>query len=464
MKVTRIAYSKNLNKGKFDQLVEQANRLGRVRSEVWQRFGSIAGVGLGDRTIRNQWLKEERKFNTLANPWKETLRDALADISMNRESAKVNARRMISKRTNDPETRKQLYTDLKYNRWMENKYLTRIMRKHWHRGHNHTHNQIIVRSDNYIIFELNGNLWIKIPSLIRGKPIAIPLSTTQAPTGTLRVILRNGKVEVHYSVDVDQEQTCGNKVIGVDKGYTEVLTDSEGEHHGTQLGEMLTTESNHLKIKYQRRNKIKGVIDKLRKKGNHNKASRIVKQNLGRTKLNNRSAKTTKSIKTVVFNAVHKVVDKASVVVAEDLTSPMSGKKFGKNVNRRLSSWTKGLIAEAMENVSQRRGSSLHYVNPAYTSQMDSITGLLQGKRVGDKFYRANGDVLQADVNAARNVLARLSDHEIDRWTPFQKVKSILLKRTEANRLKLFNQDSSCRSKDLSTESELPNGQLCPIF
>ena len=51
---------------------------------------------------------------------------------------------------------------------------------------------------------------------------------------------------------------------------------------------------------------------------------------------------------------------------------------------------------------------------------MDSLTGLLQGKRVGDKFYRVNGDVLQADHNAARNVLARLYDSEVGRFTSLQ--------------------------------------------
>jgi hypothetical protein len=34
----------------------------------------------------------------------------------------------------------------------------------------------------------------------------------------------------------------------------------------------------------------------------------------------------------------------------------------------------------------------------------------------------------RSDGNAAQNVLARLHDSEIDRWTPWQKVKSILLK------------------------------------
>lgn len=61
---------------------------------------------------------------------------------------------------------------------------------------------------------------------------------------------------------------------------------------------------------------------------------------------------------------------------------------------------------------------------------MDSTNGLLQGKRVGDKFYRTSGDVLQADHNAALNVLARLDDCEISRFTPYREVRRILLTRS----------------------------------
>ena len=62
----------------------------------------------------------------------------------------------------------------------------------------------------------------------------------------------------------------------------------------------------------------------------------------------------------------------------------------------------------------------------------NSTTGLLEGKRVGDKFYRANGDVLQADHNAALNVLARYEDAGITRFTPYQEVRRILLARSPA--------------------------------
>ena len=67
------------------------------------------------------------------------------------------------------------------------------------------------------------------------------------------------------------------------------------------------------------------------------------------------------------------------------------------------------------------------------------------------------------DENAARNVKARLSDPEIDRWTPYQKVKSILLSRTERFRLGLLNQDPSCAPQGPSTGSESPE-QLCLSF
>ena len=113
------------------------------------------------------------------------------------------------------------------------------------------------------------------------------------------------------------------------------------------------------------------------------------------------------------------------------------------------------MIATALDTVSRRRGSSVILVNSAYTSQVDSRYGILKGNRSGDSFHCFDGVVLQADENAARNVLARLHDSEIDRWTPWQKVKSILLERTERHRLGLLNQDSSCNPFGLSTESEL---------
>jgi IS605 OrfB family transposase len=444
---TQIAFSHKLNQGKYRALLEQAKRLGVIRSEVWQRFGSIKGVCLRDRTIRDGWIREGRQFNVPANAWKQTLADAIGDIKANREAAKVKVKQAIRHRTKENAEQKRFYTLLKSDKWADDNFLNRVMRKVCHRGHNHTHNQINVRSDDYTVFTLKNKVWLKIPSLIKGKRIAIPLSTNVAPKGNLRLILRNEKIEVHYAVEVIKTNDCGTQIIGVDKGFTEALTDSDG----VNLGDVLSKESDRLKLKYQRRYKLQTIAKK---------KPQVTKHNLGRKKLDKQAIKHQSAVRTIVHEAVNAVVKKANVIVCEDLTSPIAGKKFSKNISRRLSAWTKGVIAQAIENVSRRRGSTVVHVNAAYTSQMDSRNGTLSGKRSGDKFYCEDGVILQADLNAARNVLARSQDHEIGLWTPYQQVKAILLKRTECHRLKLLNQDSSCKPLGLSTESELPNAYV----
>ncbi len=323
------------------------------------------------------------------------------------------------------------------------------MRKYWKHGRSHTNNQIMVRSDNYTTFQLGGRTWLKIPSLTIGKRMAIPLNTTIKPTGSLRLILIDGEVEVHYTIARAETTNCGKATLGIDKGYTEVLVDSDGEPYGEGLGFLLTKHSDKLKKKYIVRNKLRAILtNKPHKKKN------IILNNLGRKKRNHQQKQIQSQVKDIIYRSTHKLVDKAEVIAAEDLTSPILSKQFGKNVSRRLSAWTKGVIANALDTVSRRRGSSVILVNSAYTSQMDSRFGILLGKRSGDSFYCFDGVVLPADENAARNVLARLYDSEIDRWTPYQKVKSILLERTERLRLGLLNQDSSCNSHELSTESE----------
>jgi len=253
------------------------------------------------------------------------------------------------------------------------------------------------------------------------------------------LILKDGEVEVHYTIEIAETHNCGTATIGIDKGYTEVFVDSDGEHYGEGLGKLLTKHSDRLNKKYQARNKLRAILTK-----KPHKNPNIIKNNLGRRKLNRQNEKVQSQIKDTIGKATHKLVDKAEVIVAEDLTSPIKSNKFWKNVIRRLSAWTKGVIATALDTISRRRGSSVILGKCAYTSQMDSRYGTVMGKRSGDSFHGFDGVVLQADENAARNVLARLHDQEIDRWTPWQKVKSILLKRTERLRLGLLNQDSSC--------------------
>ncbi len=460
MKVTRIAYSWRLNDAKYEALQEQARLLGMLRSDVWQRYGSLAGIGARDRAIRDQWLAEGRSFPVTANAWKETLRDSIGDIRANYEAAKEIVIRNLCRRYSKTDKLKVLIAKVKRNEWTDDPLLHRLMRKQWRRGRNHTHNQIIVRSDKYLCFELGGRAWIKIPSLVPRQLISIPLTTKIPPSGTLRVILRGGRVEVHYQVDEKQEKTCGDEVVGVDKGFTEALTDSDGERYGEGLGEILSSEVERRNAKGQCRNKLRAIMKKHIQARRHGKAENIARNNLGTQKLSGKNNVFKSQVQMLIFTGVHRLNEKACTIVAEDLSSNFeNSNNYGRAANRKLNSWVKGEIHYALESVSRRRGSALHVVNPAYTSQMDSRYRILLGKRRGKKFYCFDGEVLDAETNAARNVLHRAEDPEIGLYTPYKKVKAILQERTEGQRRRLFLLDSSCANRMASTESELPNDQ-----
>jgi len=435
VKGTRIFISNALNKGKYLALLTQAKLLGVVRNEVWQRFGSINGVGVNHRCIRTDWVKSHDFSPLPAKAWKEILRDGLNNIRLYEATCKAKVRQQIHARFKDKSERQEYFGKLRYDQWVNDPLLCRWMRKVKKHGKNHTHNQIVLESGVYTQFKgKNGCTWLKIPSLVRGKRIAIPLNTNADLHGTLRLIIRDDVVEVHTLVNHKNHATCGTEIIGVDKGYTEVLADSQGEFHGEGFGKLLTPISNSRWKKNQKRNKLLQIA----KKAKPAKAARIIKNNLGIKKRHKQNRQIKQQIRSHCFKAVHSLVDKAKEVIAEDLTTPIPNKNNWKQFNRLMNQWTKGSITEALETVVKARGSRLHYVNAAYTSQMDSNTNLLQGKRVGDRFYHASGEVSQSDVNAARNIKQRLNDQDISRYMPYKKVKKILLDRLRASKELFF--------------------------
>jgi IS605 OrfB family transposase len=366
-KVTRIILSLDINQAKYDALNEIAERCGSVRTKVWRSYGSISGLGAKFRPVRDGWIAAGLMKNLPQRIWRATLSDSLNDIKANREAAIEQVIRHIFRNIDDKDKRQELFKRLQ-NDWINNSYLRRLMRKYWKHGKNHTFNQIVLEPGSYKCFSHNGKNYIEVISLKRGKRIAIPIGSNYSITGQIRLILREGQVEIHYTIDNTDFRTCGNKEIGIDKGYTEVFVDSEGEFYGKDFGEVLSKESDSLSIKYQRRNKIKAVLDKLQHK-NPKKAKRIIKHNLGRKKLKRRKQRHQALVKTIVFTAVNRVVDKAETIVCEDLTKNFNSKNLGKNTNRRLSSWVKGLMASAIDIVASRRGSRVVLVNAAYTSQ-----------------------------------------------------------------------------------------------
>ena len=162
--------------------------------------------------------------------------------------------------------------------------------------------------------------WLKVPSLIRGKRICIPLNSNLQLKGMLRLILRDNRVEVHYLANGRAHKPCGLNIVGVDKGYSEVFADSEGYMHGLGFNKLLSNASDTRMKKNKARNKLHQIA----KKSNLKKKARILNNNLGTKKREKVNKKIKEQIRGLCFKAAHSVVDKAKAVVAEDLTSPVS--------------------------------------------------------------------------------------------------------------------------------------------
>ena len=434
MKVTRT-----LQADVPDGLSAICKIMGFVRADIWRRFGALGSVGKNADAIR--------KTITAANLYgalpvdgtirAETTKDIVNDILTYKAAAMVKVRQSVAARTKDNAERKRLYTLLKSDQWLADHFLHRQVRKHFRHGVSHTANQFIVRSDKQSSAVVDGKLVITIRIAQKyGSDIRLVTSSNgknvALKDSNLRIIVKDGCTEIHYTTDKAECRVCGDQVIGVDKGYSEAFTDSDGQAHGPSFGSILTKYSDKAAATGKQRNKLHALEKKHRSAGRIIKADRIKHYNLGRVKIDRRKAKAQGHLRTIAFQSAHALVDKAAVVVSEDLTSPVVKKHQWKRFNRRMSSWAKGALAEALDSVCTQRKAKHVLVNAAYTSQMDSTNGLLQGKRVGDKFYRENGDVLQADHNAALNVLARLDDSEISRFTPYREVRRILLARSPA--------------------------------
>lgn len=453
-KITRITLSWSLSKSKLFQLRELALRLAPIRTRIWDEYGSFSGVGTDPRKVRNTWTKAGifKQYDVPISIARETMRDAFANIDANREAAFTAVIRTIYRRTQPikdeverDKHRKALIKQLRMGQYLKNKWLHREVRKHWHRGHNHTDDQIILEPNCYEWFTRDGHGWIKVQGIEPYKRIAIPLTSNDPITSTIRIIVRddNSGVDIHYTVDEKPGKPAGTATLAVDKGFTEVFTDSNGDRYGKGLGTLLVAESDRICKKGKARNKLYALAKKHKAAGRRTKAHHIYEQNLGKQKKRRHITNFRSIIRTLVYVATHELVDKANTIVSEDLSHQFKPKDKGATWNRRLSFWMRSVIQEASDSVSRRRGATHVPANSAYTSQVCSLCGAF-GRRHGGKFHCSGCRVvLDEDWNAAVNILHRKGDPEISLWTPHRKVKSILEERY-GHRVSRPTQDSSC--------------------
>ena len=125
-----------------------------------------------------------------------------------------------------------------------------------------------------------------------------------------------------------------------------------------------------------------------------------------------------------------------SEIILEDLTFTSDRKKQNsKSFNRKMTSWQKGYLDERLIYIGKLFGAETEHVNAAYTSQYCSICGSRLGPRYGRHHELADCEVcgtVNANTNAAGNILARRNDKKIMQYTPCRRVKEICEERAAA--------------------------------
>ena len=111
----------------------------------------------------------------------------------------------------------------------------------------------------------------------------------------------------------------------------------------------------------------------------------------------------------LVANTILKT--KANVIALENLKG-IKAKKHKKQNKNGISQVPIFELRRILTYKAENMGKHVCLVSPAYTSQIDSVTGLREGTRNGIRFYAKSGIVYDADINAAINI-ARRSKHPI---------------------------------------------------
>lgn len=218
------------------------------------------------------------------------------------------------------------------------------------------------------------------------------------PAKNCNIFYRDGQFWLTVQFETPELDLANEYVLGIDRGIKRLITCSDG----TAISD---------KEFNKRRRRIRYIKRCLRKKGTKN-AKRHLR------KLSKREARMSKDY---TYSVAKYILSKPQGIIAlEDLSqikkrtskkkiTTESGEK--KEIKRKRHNNRFGQVAlKQLQSVLEYKaplvGKRVATVEPAYTSQLD-CRGLPNGKRLGTRYYAADGLVLDADWNAAINIANR---------------------------------------------------------
>ena len=454
--------SRKLNRVKWEMLRRVAQVYAAEKQaflDVFNQDRQFSACG-GERKVRDGLVAESyASRNGLQNrAWKLALKDAYETVDRQWQSLAAELRGRVARQADWTDDQKHYaYWLLKMSariaqlaggrapepehfeirpeekRQVRN-YLRRVIRRRrGQRARVRIARSFTLDANMYRVFEHEGQQYIAIMSLKGRDRVIIPLTGNRKIEGNLRVVLDfdRQRVEVHVTTDVRPAAELPGEPCGLDAGMSEVYTDELGNQYGTEFGKTLVRQSDDVCDKGHKRNKLHQVAKKAEKKGNHKKAARIRKFNLGTKKLRRKQRRMKREIERQVNTALNDVLKtrQPSIIVTEKLD--MRGKAPSKRLSRRVSQWARSTLKDRSEFKASAGGSRREDVNPAYSSQTCPTCGCVDKRnRKGDVFqclYCGHRD--HADRVGAHNLKTRLGDPDISLWTPKERVKAVLSER-----------------------------------
>lgn len=245
--------------------------------------------------------------------------------------------------------------------------------------------------------------WVKLSTLTRGKPIMLPVSKNkyyEAIKATRANFIqlnkdRDGYFSVSFIKDVEPKKTTfKTERVSIDLGLTNLLTFNDGSMYGR------TYLSSRLKD-YDK--KISTLCARLQR-------------NRVRPRSSYRYRKLVDSLRAFLKNEIGRVMNKAlnrfmpKHIVVERLN--FQSQRLSKRLNRLIGNFGKSIVRTKLDDFSEKYGTTIEEVNPAYTSQTCSSCDYVakKNRRSQSVFICACcGLKLHADINAARCIDARSS-------------------------------------------------------
>lgn len=211
------------------------------------------------------------------------------------------------------------------------------------------------------------------------------------------VFKRGARLFLSIPFVLSAPNALNDKCVGVDLGMKRLFVTSEGKAFRD-------------KVYLSRRRRLRHLKSELKSKGTKS----------AKRKLRTVSRKEHNLLKDMCHRAANLLLAStdASIIAMEDLTkikqrtSKNADGHKRKRHNNAMSQVPFYMFMMLLGYKAARQGRTVVSVNPSYTSQTDSRTGLRDGIRKGCRYYGADGVVLDADYNAAVNI-GRRSKHPL---------------------------------------------------